>query len=473
MKLPATILGLATSRTRCGLICRLLLLFVAILACVYYFTPVCPRGTIRLTDEWRPDFSSDGQVVFGDQCHVAFSPDSKSLMTYIDRLSEYDCPLRVWDVDRKVERFSVSIKSSTVWPKRFSPDSTIVVAQVKDGGLKLWDAKTGEELTSFAPDPPKDNWVDYCLSPDGTFLVLQDYADMWPEKRIRIWNIHANHEEGCIDGSIKTVDCAPDSKMLATHRSESGNATRIMFWNIALGQRPTLAKECSVTGGHIAFSPDFTTIASAKGPDGRNGPTEIALWDASTGAKRLLFTYQKHDTISNEDMFITDLSFVANGRVLVTRGLGGSLSSLYWKNTLWELSPEPKEVASFFSDPIDSPDGEWIAVPDYAGVNLWNTDTMSECWHLTNPHDVGPYSLPHCKLIHRLRSRQIRQWLRWAGYSMCNGLLPPRNGCHAGSIYFKMTCTAQLSGCGTCGRARNSWVSRIVPVRLSPRMVRR
>jgi WD40 repeat protein len=310
----------------------LAILFAGIFAASWWLTPIEPYATYEGSDL------------------CLFSPDSTMIVTS----GEGKGPLRVWDAEGGHELFSLAHDwdGNTVL---FSPDSSLLAAHERKGDLKLWNARTGEEVASIATKSL--DTVDFGFSPDGRFLVFQDYSNLPDPPYITFWNIDSKQEEGSVKCVFYSLVFAPDGRSFATSRDLAPHTTNeLLLWKI--DRVPVLVRQHRITARIGAFSPDLKTFAVAD--DLPDGSRQIAMWDMITGEKRWSVTI-------NGNGRITSLSFDANGRVLTAYcdGAGG-------RTTLWDVTSTPKEIGSFSTvhRAISSPDGEWLAIPLDSGAKL-------------------------------------------------------------------------------------------------------
>ncbi len=354
-----------------------ILFFACLFLGIHWLSPTRPYATLTSVD------SIDS---------VMFSPNGKTLIT-----GRKEGPLRVWDLESGTERFAVANDWTGMhsWAVKFSPDSMILAAYQKDGDLILWDTLTGKALASLdEPVPGNNGWGNFCFSPDSEFLAIRDSSIQWPDKQfIKLWNISARKEQGRIEGQFWTMRFAPDSRSLATvAQSSDGRMERVLLWSLD-SPHPRLVKEYQVSASHVAFSPDITAFVQFTPADDREKHGELAMVDMNTWTRRCSFTYPEKGARFQE------LSFAANGRILIAHGCGDNtiifadaLLSDTWcsvaKTTLWDLTSNPKELGSFSEKPAISPDGQWLAVPRDAGVSLLEIATMKERSNLTRPNDI-------------------------------------------------------------------------------------
>ncbi len=345
--------------------------FALLFGAIHLVVPLSPRAVLR---------PGDG-VEF-----LKFSPDSSVFLTARDGTFKKVGPLQVWDVESGRERFAVAQGWKALETVHFSPDSRMLAAHEEAGDLKLWDARTGEELASVRPPTEFGNWVNFCFTPDGKFLAIKDYSPGWPEKDfIRFWNIRNKEDVGRIEGYFWTMQMAPDSHTFITYtRKDHAKVDRVIFWSLVAGKSPRRVKEIPVSADQICFTPDLAMMASANCSPDPNKRTEIAIWDMATGAKRFSFDYDEKDT------HFQNLSFLADGKMLAASGGGGWQLDWHTQTTLWDVASTPVQIGSFTGPPELSSDGQWLALPDDNGAVLYRAATMLQHGNLTARDDVGP-----------------------------------------------------------------------------------
>jgi WD40 repeat protein len=182
--------------------------------------PVNPYASLRVDAECGPVF---------------FSPDGSMLVTSgKQRFQENDGPLRVWDVAQGRERFCFASGWRAVETVLFSPDSSLLAAHEQAGDLKIWSTSTGEEVAAFKPATWSQNRVNFRFSPDGRFLVFEDFTKgSHDEDYLTFWHIGSKQERGSVEGYLWSLAFSPDGESFATfRRRDHGKAIEVMLWKM-------------------------------------------------------------------------------------------------------------------------------------------------------------------------------------------------------------------------------------------------
>ena len=323
--------------------------FAVILAASWSLTPIEPYATLNLDD-------GCGMVVF--------SPDGTMLVTSGNQDSWSHGPLRVWDVERGHERFSLAHSWKAIETVLFSPDSSLLAAHEQEDELKLWDTRTGKEHGSLAPEIKFTRRPNFRFSPDGRFLVFHDYSKREEHgDSLTFWNIEAKQAQVSIASDFFSFASTPDRSSFATFRRKDSRrfnkVNDVLLWR--MDQLPVLTKQHRITTSLVAFAPDLKTFAAGDNlPDGSG---QIAMWDMMTGERRwsVTFNARGHSLVF--------LSFIGDGKLL-SATCGSAHSG--WHTTLWDVTSTPIEKVSVSTvlPAISSPDGEWLAIPLDLGAKL-------------------------------------------------------------------------------------------------------
>jgi len=154
-----------------------------------------------------------------------FSPDEKLMAS-----SSRDLTARVWDVSTGRELWKLNGFRCAVKAVAFSPDGQLLAAAGNDGMVKLYDVKTGKELRSL---------------------------------------VHIN--SASIDMSVYSVVFGRDGKKVY---AGNGDGT-LSEWDVAAGKETRAWKAHDHTTWKLAFSPDYSLLASL-------GDSVVKLWDTAT-----------------------------------------------------------------------------------------------------------------------------------------------------------------------------------------------
>jgi len=123
----------------------------------------------------------------------------------------------------------------------FSPDGARIATASADEATRIWDAETGDEITSLPGDP----WLDQvAFSPDGTRLLTAT------DQYALIWDIEAGDLASSLDGAIERTAPMPFSPQGTRLVGALGGKASV--WNAISGR-----KLMTLADVHLAlFHPD-------------------------------------------------------------------------------------------------------------------------------------------------------------------------------------------------------------------------
>jgi WD40 repeat protein len=277
------------------------------------------------------------------------------------------------------DRFTVRGHAGPVLAVAHSPDGKTLATGGPDG-LKLWDAGTGEPISSLPGVAGEIRSV--AFSPDGTCLATGSGAPSMPGM-VQLWDPARRVEVRRIEGFVHpvlSVAFSSDGATLATGTAplakgvtplnrlffvKRGTRPReVLLWDVATGAaRGALQGE---TGGilSVAFSPDRATLAATSW-DGT-----VRLWDLRSGELRT--------TLTGHTGSVWSAAFSPDGRRLAS-------TSGKWDGQpevrIWEL-PAGRERAllkghlSGATVAAFSPDGTTLATAGWdRTVILWDSES--------------------------------------------------------------------------------------------------
>ena len=288
--------------------------------------------------------------------------------------------------DNSFRRFTVSVRN--VPAVAFGPDGQTVAGEIEQGGIKTWDARTGEVKQTMAADAETGSAA--AISVDGSTV-----AELSGEQEVRVWNVASGtHTVVPFTQSGATpVSLSGDGKILAI-----GASNGIVIVDTTA---PTKRHEISTSGmgvSSVVLSADGSRVAGAsdsavnvwatgdgkpltkiaivgasalqfRSPDqiavGRKDGT-VSVWNIPTAA--LSFEAKKHDSAINA------IAFSADGTLLATGG--DDRTAIIWDMSTGKTRRTLKGHDLAITSLAFSPDATTLAVGSgNASVVLWRVDT--------------------------------------------------------------------------------------------------
>ena len=234
---------------------------------------------------------------------IAISRDGRKLAAACHEINQ----AILWDLETGLIR--CRIPHDSVGSVAFSPKGTILAtgSMASADTLKLWNADTGQPLSSFKGIPLNEG-CRLAFSPDGGTLASGGFSGI-----VKLWDVAAGLILAVLPGhtaNVRTLTFSRDGRTLA---SGSWDGT-VRVWDVADRDHPlhlrTLVGHAALVES-VAFSPDATTLASASA-DGT-----VKLWDPATGRDRC--------TLVGHDHPVRAVAFSPDGRVLASRDGGGTI----------------------------------------------------------------------------------------------------------------------------------------------------
>jgi WD40 repeat protein len=365
-----------TSLRKFSLVCSLLLLT----ALTIFAQPSQPRAELVVQ-------TGHTEVVMS----IKFSPDGRTLA------SEGDGTIKLWDARSGQELRTLEGGHALV----FNPDgktfTTVMGSSSKT--IKLWDIESGQELRtvtmSFTLGFP------LAFSADGKTVASLglnlNLDSKKPEYMIKLGDAQSGQELRSLtfnEGSVVALAFSPDGKIIA---SKSLNQT-ITLWDVQSGQVLHTLKGSIGVRSLLVFSPGGETLASDSDHDA------IKLWNVQTG--------QELRTLAGLSFGNYALAFSPDGKMLACGGAGrtGSVK-------LWEVE-SGQELRTLTGQPIStyslafSPDGKMLAGGANKTMSLWDVQSGRELYSLEG-HAAGAYWLaasPNGKVLAKGGGGIVRLW---------------------------------------------------------------
>jgi len=254
---------------------------------------------------------------------------------------------RNWEWGRLISLYPTDILTltgHTTWIDTavFSLDGKRIVTASRDNTAKIWDAKTGKELTTLKGHIwPLTSAV---FSSDGKQVLTASR-----DRTAKIWDVQTGREIITLEGHPHWVVAAvfsPDGKRVLTASYDK----TAKIWDAQTGKELTTLKGHAGNVNSAAFSPDGKHIVTA------SHDKTAKIWDAQTG--RGLITLKGHSGSVSTAVFSPD------GKQLMTSSL-----SLNGDVKIWDVQTGQEIMTLEGRFAVFSPDGKRIVTADIRGKN--------------------------------------------------------------------------------------------------------
>ena len=353
---------------------------------------------------------------------VAFSADNKRMA-----LESNEHNIEVWDIENRRRLVTMDAqhkgRGNTISSLVFSDDGKLLASGGSlDYKVELWNALTGEHVTTVPTAYDRGTVAALAFSGDGKFLASG-------ASKIQMWNVVSKEPSHLIDahdrGESNSLSFSPDGKLLASGGFRL-STTDIEHSEIKLWDTATGSLVATLSGGApVVFSPDGKFLASASASetkwvdlDGVKGGTHqgstvggssVKLWDVATREPIVSFPPIGESTIYELD-FSSDMRLLAESSQFIVR--------------LWDLSEwtglEPvtstvdEDLAGLFDSFLGG--GKLASLPDRTQLlqnapNPFNSQTVLSYFLL----ESGPARLEVFSLTGQ-RVAVLHQGPQQAGY---------------------------------------------------------
>jgi WD40 repeat protein/tRNA A-37 threonylcarbamoyl transferase component Bud32 len=241
----------------------------------------------------------------------ALSPDGKHLAGAIQSSANAEV-VWLWDVHGK-EESALRGHADAVLAVAFSPDGRRLASGSSDGVVKVWDPAAARAVLTLRAHEGRVTAV--VFSPDGTRLASAE------RDRVKVWNAATGELALTLNGGGH-VAFSPAGTLLASPADSSGG---VRVWELPSGRERHFLKAHRYVVNAVAFSPDGRRLAT-----GSNDFT-VKLWD--------LVTWQETCTLKGHTSAVTDVAFTPDGYGLVSRSERGAAR-------VWDASPGTPPGAS-------------------------------------------------------------------------------------------------------------------------------
>jgi WD40 repeat protein len=236
---------------------------------------------------------------------AAFSPDGKTLAAGCDKVYLFDAATGTL-------RYTLPMGKSHATALAFAPDGTQLATADEDGNLRVWDPRTGKQLTSTTTD------LIYTLAfgPGGKLL-----AGAGPGRPVRLWALtHGPQASRGLrldllkppqghEGGATALAFAKDGKLLAAGAADGA----LWLWDTTAGKRLQYRRGLRMMVRAAGFDPAGRPLLIGGAPYAKG----LHIVNAATG-RQLLDGAAHHDSI-------TWLGFSRDGKTLASLCAAGEL----------------------------------------------------------------------------------------------------------------------------------------------------
>ncbi len=298
---------------------------------------------------------------------VVFSPDGTRLASATGEWGSKgikESEIKIWDTASGKELLFIKTHPGSITNLAWSFDGTRLASTGSDLLVKVWDAKTGEELTRLASDVPCNG---VAFSPDGTRLACayESGKQRHLPGEVKVWDLTTKTESLVLQpdqGRLFGVSFHPRGTQLAVAGDRG-----VTIWDASNGKKLN-----SLTAGigrmqYLSYNRPGSQLAAGFGRIAK-------VWDTATGQEMRSYRGLAGDVLS--------VAFSADdNRLAAADG---------WKVKIWDLnrSQEPLTRSTMFDTWLTcvaaSKNGDYVATGGggKSPLIVWDAKTGQEVCRL-------------------------------------------------------------------------------------------
>ena len=216
---------------------------------------------------------------------IAFSPDGNRIVS-----GSHDQSVRVWDAKTGEQLMVLQGHIGIVTSASFSPDGNRIVSGSDDQLVRVWDAQTGEQLMELQGHTGFVNSVSF--SPDGNRIVSGS-----KDQSVQVWDVKTGEQLMVLQGHtnwVNSVSFSPDGNQIVSCSSDKS----VLVWDANTGEQLMELQGHTNWVNSVSFSPDGNQIVSG------SFDQSVRVWDAKMSKQ--LQMLQAHTNWLNSVSFSPD-----------------------------------------------------------------------------------------------------------------------------------------------------------------------
>ncbi len=293
---------------------------------------------------------------------VAFTPDGKRVVS-----AGKGGTILVWDATTGEQLSTLKGHEGRIDGLAVSPEGSSIASAGSDAKVRLWDAKSGDIIHTISGHQGAINGL--AFNPTGDRI-----ASASVDKTVRVWDPKSGEELLKLTGHtapVSGVAFSPDGKQLA---STSSGDTTIRIWDSRTGEQIKVVHHPYPEVRRLAFSPDGSRLAAVT-------YSVCMLWDTQT--------WEHVGGVSRHNRVVRCVAFSPDGTQLATAG--DSTEIKLWDTRTGNLINTLNGHAKTVWGVAFSPDGTRLVSGSSDGtVRIWST-------HVDNDLTLGGHSgFVHC-----------------------------------------------------------------------------